>query len=78
LALLPKVRMICFRDMTFCPFWETCAGATTCGRALTPEVVADAHRWWGNDKAPISQYTQPPTCHVMKDAGEKPLANRKH
>ena len=34
--------MICYRDMTFCPFWRSCADGKDCSRALTDEVAAKA------------------------------------
>ena len=30
--------MMCFRDMTFCQFYEKCAAAEECGRAYTEEI----------------------------------------
>ncbi len=58
--------MICFRDMTFCPFYDDCALASQCHRPLTPEVVAAAHKWWGSDKAPIAQFVDKPKCHTVR------------
>ena len=58
--------MICFRDMTFCPFYEDCAKAKDCNRPLTEEVERQAFEWWGSDDAPIAQWTEKPDCHVKK------------
>ena len=61
--------MMCYRDMTFCPFHEGCAKADTCPRALTNEVWAAAKRWWANEDdpegegAPIAQFSEKPDCH---------------
>lgn len=57
--------MICYRDMTFCPFHADCSGADTCGRALTEEVRAKAKAWWGGmeDGPPICVFTDKPSCH---------------
>lgn len=58
--------MICYRDMTFCPFYTDCANASDCHRPLTPEVREAADKWWNNANdhgAPIAQYTQKPWCH---------------
>lgn len=54
--------MISYRDKTFCPFHEHCAGAATCGRALTPEVRAAAERWWGDVDPPIAVFGDLPQC----------------
>lgn len=55
--------MICYRDMTFCPFHADCGKAPDCSRPLTKEVEAKAREWWGKDGAPIAQYTEKPPCH---------------
>jgi hypothetical protein len=60
--------MICYRDMTFCPFWRDCAKGETCPRALTDEVRESARKWLGKDHSPISQYVSEPHCFVGKDA----------
>jgi hypothetical protein len=56
--------MIHYKDKTFCPFYETCDKKNECGRALTPEVKARAHNWWGNDNAPIAMFVEKPECHT--------------
>lgn len=58
--------LICFRDMTFCPFNKDCAGAKDCGRALTAEVEAAAKRWWADisGEPPIAVFASKPSCHV--------------
>ena len=58
--------MLCYRDMTFCPFWESCRKMADCGRALTPDIVERAHL----AKMDISQYADKPECYKPKD-GEK-------
>lgn len=55
--------MICYRDTTFCPFHETCRGASECGRALTPEVKESAAKWWGSSDAPIATFVEKPECY---------------
>lgn len=55
--------MMCYRDMTFCPYWEDCAGAATCHRPLTPEVQLEAEKWWGSEDAPIAVFAEPPSCY---------------
>ena len=56
--------MICYRDMTFCPFYEDCADREDCHRPLTPGVRKLAAVWWGDHKggAPICQFTCQPDC----------------
>jgi len=54
--------MISFRDRVYCPFYLLCK--TPCDRSLTPQVKADAAKWWGNDNAPISVYAEFPECFV--------------
>lgn len=51
--------MICYRDMTFCPFFGDCAKADTCHRPLTAEVVIAAER----TGLPIAQFIEKPECH---------------
>lgn len=58
--------MMCYRDRTYCTFYETCKDGDGCDRALTPEVVSDAKKWWGNDNAPIAYYGDKPECHKDK------------
>ena len=55
--------MISYHDMTFCPFYADCADGHDCPRALTPEVLAEAARWWGDDGAPICRYSCEPECY---------------
>jgi hypothetical protein len=64
--------MMCFRDMTFCPFWRDCADASRCHRPLTYDVVMAAERWWrqarGDEMPPpmpvlIAQFAERPDCH---------------
>ena len=54
--------MICYKDMTFCPFWEHCKDGPTCHRALTDKVQEQAVVWWGSVDAPICQYMNEPEC----------------
>lgn len=55
--------MICYRDMTFCPFYVECYDGKTCPRALTEEVAEAA------DKCGllISMFAEPPDCLLDKD-----------
>lgn len=43
--------MICFRDRTYC----SCEVHTDdCDRRWTPELSAQAERWWGGPGAPVA------------------------
>lgn len=59
--------MICYKDRTYCPFWETCTGHPQCGRALTEEVKQDAHKC----QLAISQYVARPQCYTRAEEGAK-------
>ena len=53
--------MMCYKDMTFCPYDE-CANFNSCVRALTDLVQAKARAWWGSTDAPICIYGEQPDC----------------
>lgn len=55
--------MISYKDMTFCNDYITCKEGDNCFRALTPDVLEDAKKWWGDDDAPISVYSNEPSCY---------------
>ncbi len=50
--------MMCYKDRTFCPA-KTCAKFDICDRALTPKVLKDAAKWWGEPYAPVARYAEP-------------------
>jgi len=52
--------MMCYKDMTFCPYHEDCSTGEDCDRALTPKVIESAEKWMKN--APICQYADKPKC----------------
>ena len=60
--------MICYKDMTFCPFYKECQLGEKCFRALKPEVIEAAHVWWGDKTAPIAEYVEKPPCFVLEGA----------
>jgi hypothetical protein len=70
--------MLCFRDKTFCPYWESCINGKTCDRAITPEVIADGVKWWKSDDFPMAMYSEKPSCFefaanpAAESAGGKP------
>ncbi len=61
--------MICYRDMTFCPFFTECSKGKDCDRKLSEKVWADAEKWWGSKKAPVSKFIEKPDCFVKIDEG---------
>jgi len=57
--------MLCYKDMTFCSYWEECKDGKNCNRALTPEVFENATKWWGlisKNPVPICQFSEQPDC----------------
>jgi hypothetical protein len=65
--------MFCYKDMTFCTFYEDCANAQICHRTLTPKVSAEAKGWWGDaGEPPIAVFLEKPSCHmpILPDALE--------
>ena len=54
--------MICYRDRTFCPFYETCKEGKRCSRSLTPRVKEHAEELG----LPVCQYANKPECHKKK------------
>lgn len=57
--------MMCYRDMTFCTFYEDCKTASTCERPLTEQIKKDAEKWMKD--APISMYIDKPECWKHKN-----------
>ena len=55
--------MICYRDMTFCQFHETCERGEVCMRALTSDTLKSAT----TERLPICQYVDKPNCFVSKE-----------
>ena len=54
--------MLCYRDMRFCPFYESCVFNARCIRALTPEVIKRAKQI----DMPIAQFIDKPDCHKQR------------
>lgn len=50
--------MLCYKDMTFCSYWNQCKNGSICQRALTPYVEIMAQKV----RLPICQYTDKPEC----------------
>ena len=50
--------MICFRDRTFCSFYEKCKHGLACAVALTPRIIEKSKECG----IPISQYAEKPEC----------------
>ena len=51
---------LCYRDMTFCPFWRTCGAIKErrCDRPLTEAVEHNAKAFG----LPVAQFTDKPAC----------------
>lgn len=54
--------MFCYKDMTFCDFYNECSDGIDCNRALTPEVKISAKKWWGSNDYPICLFRPRPEC----------------
>jgi len=53
---------MCYKDMTFCPFYESCSHGKKCKRALTQDVIDAAAKWFGKAGAPIAEFCEKPDC----------------
>lgn len=70
--------MICFHDVTFCPFHKECAKGASCKYALTDTVLEEADAWFASwsknpdleEQAPIMQYSGTPVCFMPNSGGE--------
>lgn len=51
--------MMCYKDRTFCEFYENCKYADECGYKLTPEVILKAEQLG----LYISRYVEKPSCY---------------
>jgi len=58
--------MMCFKDMTFC---SSLNHRPDCDRQWTPELAAEARRWWGGPGAPVafSAFCGEPSIHKKDD-----------
>ena len=59
--------MICYKDITFCPYYLLCKTwqSKGCKVALTPDIEKDAEKWaidCGFKDVPIAVYTTFPEC----------------
>lgn len=59
--------MLCYRDMTYCPFYKDCKSGDVCERALNNSVKKNADKWWGKPGAPICRYAERPECFKSKN-----------
>ena len=50
--------MLCYKDMTFCSYYESCRNGVICDRTLTEEVVEAARKTGLN----ISAFMSKPFC----------------
>ena len=54
------IKMMCYKDKTFCPYYLVCKNGHTCHRALTPEIRQQAEK----EGLPIARYTDFPDCYI--------------
>lgn len=61
-ALQGRCNMICYRDMTFCPF-DKCEKFGECERALTEKVKKGAKAWMPLvEDPPVCLFAHEPEC----------------
>jgi hypothetical protein len=58
--------MLCYRDMTFCGYFEDCRKGNECVRALTTAVRNAAQ----SNHLPICQWGEKPECFVEKEGND--------
>ena len=56
--------MMCYKDMTFCTFYQKCTDASKCGRALTDRVKLAAQQF----NMPVSIFGDKPDCYIEIDS----------
>lgn len=54
--------MLCYKDMTFCGFFDECEDGKDCHRALTEEIQTDAAQFI----LQVCQFTDKPECFEAK------------
>lgn len=52
-------------DITWCDFWEDCANADECPRALTSDVIKEMKMFL--PERPISHFLEKPDCWKIKN-----------
>ena len=55
-------KMMCYRDKTFCTYYQICKNGYNCDRALTNKVKKEASEWMKNP--PICVYSDFPECFI--------------
>ena len=50
--------MLCYKDKTFCTYYETCAASEECTRKATPELLDEALAFG----LPVAVYGEKPSC----------------
>jgi hypothetical protein len=55
--------MLCYRDMTFCPFWSDCEKGMDCSRAMDDRAVAAANA----NGLLVSQFSEKPECYKERN-----------
>ena len=65
--------MLCYRDMTFCGFYETCKDGENCFRALTENVKKEAKK----HGYAIAQFVSAPTECYQPGYEKVPFVTKK-
>lgn len=58
--------MMCYKDMTFCKFWQKCKHGDGCNRAWTLFQQEGAEKWWGKPGAPVCFFVDKPDCYEFE------------
>lgn len=63
--------MLCYKDRTWCVWYEQCVSGKRCDAALTPKVREQAEEWWvasGGEpgEAPLSLTEGVAMCFIGK------------
>jgi len=62
-----EIKMLCYKDMTFCPHWETCQVCVndSCGRELTHKVWEEAEKIG----LEVCRFMDKPSCYRKIEGG---------
>jgi hypothetical protein len=54
--------MLCYKDTTFCGYWQDCRNSDICHRPLTKKIKENSIEFG----LPICQYSEKPDCWEQK------------
>lgn len=52
--------MLCYRDMTFCPYWKTCKDGMNCFRKADKKLATKAKEFG----LPLCLWATKPECYI--------------